>query len=136
MLLGTHGSCTTVSQFALSFAGALTTAITDIVQENTEFALVGLIQERDARLEKTLSTVAQNSAHDDFAFFLLLGPSTHSCRITVSWENISGEIKNKFIDNIFFDTIDIFRLFRSGIPFCHQVTDYHSRSSCCISYTP
>ncbi|MBR4741617.1 MAG: beta-ketoacyl synthase chain length factor [Desulfovibrio sp.] len=57
--LQTHGRCETISQFGLSFASALLLAATFLANKRMSFALVGVAEEKDARIQ-TLQNYCPN----------------------------------------------------------------------------
>ncbi|MCR5258849.1 MAG: beta-ketoacyl synthase chain length factor [Desulfovibrio sp.] len=74
LLLGIQGPCMTVTQFALSFAGALASAQAQLNSGRIDLALCGAMEERDARFADVCSATnysAQAPVADGAVFFVL-----------------------------------------------------------------
>ncbi len=88
LALGLRGPCCTVTQFDLSFAGALGVAAALLREERAERVLVGAIDETDPRFSKACPRIAaENRALAEGAVFLLLaadGPDI-APSVTVAW---------------------------------------------------
>ena len=88
LALGLRGPCCTVSQFELSFAGALSAAATLLRAGRAAHALVGAVDETDARFTKACPPLAGGPcAPGEGAIFLLLaadGPERFP-RLAVRW---------------------------------------------------
>lgn len=91
LMLGLRGPCQTISQFGLSFAGALHAAALTLHAERAAQALVGMLDERDPRLEACLpglTTFPPGMPHGGAVFLCVeaadadyAGPS-----LAVQWE--------------------------------------------------
>ncbi len=71
LYLGLQGPCHTVTQFSLSFAGALHTASTLINAGRARYMLVGCMEEYDPRFSKACADTS--IAHEEGAVFFLIG---------------------------------------------------------------
>ena len=74
LLLGIQGPCMTVTQFALSFVGALASAQAQLNSGRIDLALCGAIEERDPRFSAICSATGfsgQAPAADGAVFFVL-----------------------------------------------------------------
>ena len=74
LLLGIQGPCMTVTQFTLSFAGALASAQAQLNSGRIDLALCGAMEERDARFSSVCSATgfsAQAPVADGAVFFVL-----------------------------------------------------------------
>ncbi len=84
LYLNLQGPCHTVTQFSLSFAGALQTASTLIHSNRAEFVLVGCMDEVDQRFTKICS--AENLQLAEGAIFFIVGKEDENLpKISTSW---------------------------------------------------
>ena len=84
LYFGIQGPCCTITQFSLSFAGALQAASIMLYCAHAPLVLLGCIDERDARF---ISTCAAHAGHvDEGAAFFLLGKADGTRpEVAVSW---------------------------------------------------
>lgn len=87
LALGLRGPCCTVSQFELSFAGALSAGATLLRAGRATHALVGAVDETDARFDKACPAAGGTCAPGEGAVFLLLtvDEAEHLPRLAVRW---------------------------------------------------
>ncbi len=89
LLLNIQGGCQTVSQFDLSFAGALQTALLLINSGRNDYVLLGVIDENDKRFEATCGKhlTNGNAPLTEGAIFFLLGKTQENkINLSLSWQ--------------------------------------------------
>jgi hypothetical protein len=87
LYLGLHGACHTVTQFNLSFAGALSLAATLVHAQRARYVLVGGVEEYDQRFMQTCPQTATAFPQAEGSVFVLVGKEAASKpSIAVSWQ--------------------------------------------------
>ena len=88
LFLNIRGGCQTVTQFDLSFAGALQTALLLLHSNKNEYVLVGAVDENDSRFIDTCPQLQSTPyPQTEGAVFFLLGKSKpNTTQISVSWD--------------------------------------------------
>ena len=94
MLLGVRGPTLTVTQFSLSFAGALTSASAMIADERSEYVLVGAFEEHDTRFDHTMAYAGspQYPEAEGAVFFVLGKQKAGYPTIRVAWNPAPGTV--------------------------------------------
>ncbi len=115
LFLNIRGGCQTITQFDLSFAGALQVALLLLASNKNDYVLLGALDENDARFIETCPQELQRTPypHSEGAVFFLLGKSIpNTAQISLSWHDTiptannivcSGDLnKNNHINNASF----------------------------------
>ena len=99
LLLGIEGPCFTVSQFELSFAGALTTAATLLAANRAERVLVGAVDEIDSRFTHCCPQLQHPSLPqtEGAAFLCLTRPVPGTPCLRALWECHSKDVFRFFL---------------------------------------
>ena len=97
LFLNIRGGCQTVTQFDLSFAGALQTALLLLHSNKNEYVLLGAIDENDPRFIETCPEHLHNTPYPytEGAVFFLLGKNVpNTPQISVSWGDTVSSASN------------------------------------------
>lgn len=97
LFLNIRGGCQTITQFNLSFAGALQTALILLHSNKNEYVLLGAIDETDSRFTNTCSQYLQNTPYPltEGAVFFLLGKNVpNTPKLSISWNDTISTTKN------------------------------------------
>lgn len=99
LLLGIEGPCFTVSEFELSFAGAVTTAATLLAADRVERVLVGAVDEVDHRFAHCCPQLLHPSLPqtEGAAFLCLTRPVPGAPRLRALWECHATDASRIFI---------------------------------------
>jgi hypothetical protein len=99
LLLGVQGTCLTVSQFELSFAGAVSAATTLLHAQRAERVLVGAVDETDERFTRCCPQIqATGIPLTEGAVFLCLeAPNPALPTLRACWERDANAVRPAFV---------------------------------------
>lgn len=96
IFLNIGGGCQTISQFNLSFAGALQTALLLLHSHKNDYVLLGAIDEKDTRFMDICPQYLKNTPYPytEGSVFFLLGKSVpNTPQLSISWQEESWKEK-------------------------------------------